>query len=134
MCSTANGGIIRGSVFSSADASICLMWLCGRCAVGSICFFNPLLMRGIAMLPRWAGDILLPVIYVVLFLDFVGTVSGVLASQIQTPERAGRHSLRKSPETGGFFRGGSDRICPAAFWKSLSGTEDRKTFGSGTGT
>ena len=53
----------------------------GVAAIGSICFFNPLLMRGIAMLPRWAGDILLPVIYVVLFLDFVGTVSGVLAAK-----------------------------------------------------
>lgn len=56
-----------------------IIW--GVAAIGSICFFNPLLMRGIAMLPRWIGDILLPIIYLVLILDFIGTISGVLAAK-----------------------------------------------------
>ena len=47
-----------------------IIW--GVAAIGSISFFNPLLMRGIAMLPRWIGDILLPIIYLVLILDFIG--------------------------------------------------------------
>ena len=80
-----------------------IIW--GVAAIGSICFFNPLLMRGIAMLPRWIGDILLPIIYLVLILDFIGTISGVLAAKTKLRKSgligAVSESLQKLPKKPG---------------------------------
>lgn len=51
----------------------------GGAAVLCICFINPALVRFADVFPGWTGRIVLCVAYAIMALDYIGTVSGVLA-------------------------------------------------------
>lgn len=59
------------------NLSYLAMW--GFASVISICFLNPILKKLLRMLPGWAGELFLIIVYTILAIDFLGTLTGVLA-------------------------------------------------------